>query len=131
MNLRTQQREATQASLLQAALEVFSEKGFEGASTREIAALAGAHNALIKYHFSSKDALWRAAVAFLFERQATELAMPRHDDPAFAFAGAAESTATRPSRGTRWPGAAIPEFPRKARLPMRTSPSRIHPPRSS
>lgn len=84
VNLRVQQREATQASLLQAALEVFSEKGFDGASTREIAALAGAHNALIKYHFSSKDALWRAAVAFLFERQAKELAMPRHDDPVHA-----------------------------------------------
>ncbi len=84
VNLRVQQREATQASLLQAALEVFSEKGFDGASTREIATLAGAHNALIKYHFSSKDALWRAAVAFLFERQAKELALPRPDDPVHA-----------------------------------------------
>ena len=72
MNARARQREATRASILQAALEAFSERGFEGVSTREIAARAGAHHALIKYHFETKDALWRAAVTFLFRRQAEE-----------------------------------------------------------
>ena len=36
---------------------------------------------------------------------------PSHDEPAFDFLGAADSTATRPSRGTVWPAAAIPELP--------------------
>lgn len=82
MNLRARQKAATQASILQAALEIFSEQGFEGASTREIAAKAGVHHALIKYHFDNKDALWRAAVSFLFQRQAEEMQLPAPDDPA-------------------------------------------------
>ena len=82
MNIRARQKAATQASILQAALEIFSEQGFEGASTREIAAKAGVHHALIKYHFDNKDTLWRAAVSFLFKRQADELQMPAPNDPA-------------------------------------------------
>lgn len=83
VNQRARQREATQASILQAALDIFSEKGFDGASTREIAAHADVHHALIKYHFNSKDELWRAAVSFLFQRQATEMNLPRADDPSY------------------------------------------------
>jgi AcrR family transcriptional regulator len=83
LNLRARQKAATQASILQAALEIFSEQGFEGASTREIAAKAGVHHALIKYHFDNKDALWRSAVTFLFQRQARELQLPAPDDPAY------------------------------------------------
>jgi AcrR family transcriptional regulator len=83
LNIRARQKAATQASILQSALEIFSEQGFEGASTREIAAHAGVHHALIKYHFDSKDALWRAAVSFLFKRQAEELELPAPDDPAY------------------------------------------------
>jgi AcrR family transcriptional regulator len=82
LNIRARQKAATRASILQSALEIFSEQGFEGASTREIAAHAGVHHALIKYHFESKDALWRSAVSFLFQRQAEELRMPAPDDPA-------------------------------------------------
>ncbi len=71
--LRTQQKEATRAAILQSALLIFSERGFDGASTRDIAAHAGVHHALIKYYFDNKDTLWRAAVSFLFERQAAEM----------------------------------------------------------
>lgn len=73
MNARVRQKEATRASILQAALEEFAERGFDGASTRDIAAKAGVHHALIKYHFNSKDELWRSAVTFLFERQAIDV----------------------------------------------------------
>ena len=48
--------------LIAAALVEFSENGFEGASTRAIAARADAHQPQINYHFESKEALWRAAV---------------------------------------------------------------------
>lgn len=70
---RARQKEATRAAILQAALQVFAEHGYAAGSTREIAARAGAHHALIKYYFDSKEALWREAVTFLFERQAREL----------------------------------------------------------
>lgn len=72
-NTRTLQKEATRAAILQAALQVFAEHGYAGSSTRDIAALAGAHHALIKYYFQNKETLWREAVTFLFKRQAEEL----------------------------------------------------------
>lgn len=48
--------------ILRAALASFAEKGFDGASTREIAARAGVTLGLLQYHFGSKARLWRAAV---------------------------------------------------------------------
>jgi len=59
-------REDIRERLLDAALLEFGEKGFEGASTRAIAARIGAHQPQINYHFESKEALWRAAVDHLF-----------------------------------------------------------------
>ena len=61
---RKQQRRSivTQNKLLQAAVEAFSENGFNGTSTRDIAERAGVHHPLITYHFKNKDQLWRAAV---------------------------------------------------------------------
>lgn len=47
--------------LLMAALKCFSEKGFEGASTREIAEAAEANISSIRYYFGDKAGLYRAA----------------------------------------------------------------------
>ena len=64
---KTQQRSLkTKQKLLDAALEAFSEGGFKGTSTRDIAARAGVHHPLITYHFSNKDRLWRSAVKYVF-----------------------------------------------------------------
>lgn len=52
--------------LLNAALVEFGAKGFDGASTRAIAARIDAHQPQIHYHFESKTALWTAAVDYLF-----------------------------------------------------------------
>jgi AcrR family transcriptional regulator len=59
---------ATRTALLDAALNEFAAHGFEGASTRAIAAAAGTHQPQINYHFESKEALWKAAVDHLFAR---------------------------------------------------------------
>jgi len=59
--------DATRERILAAALDLFSERSFEGATTREIAARAGVTQPLLNYHFSSKDELWRAAVDGLFD----------------------------------------------------------------
>jgi AcrR family transcriptional regulator len=59
---RTDIREA----LLESALVEFGAKGFDGASTRAIAARVEAHQPQINYHFESKTALWTAAVDHLF-----------------------------------------------------------------
>jgi len=63
---RSAQREATRERIVQAALEAFAEKGFHGASTRDIAERAGTNQGLITYHFRSKDELWRAAADRIF-----------------------------------------------------------------
>jgi AcrR family transcriptional regulator len=67
MTTRLQQRDATRARILKAAVKVFTEKGFHGASTRDIAGIAKTNQGLITYHFSSKEALWRAAADSVFD----------------------------------------------------------------
>ncbi len=48
--------------ILDAALEEFANRGFDGATTAAIARRAGVTQPLVHYHFASKDELWRAAV---------------------------------------------------------------------
>ena len=50
------------AQLLDAALEVFSRKGFEGTTTKEVAAAAGVTEAIIFRHFPTKQALYTAVL---------------------------------------------------------------------
>ena len=64
---KQQQRSiVTQQKLLDAAIEAFSENGFKGTSTRDIAERAGVHHPLITYHFKNKGQLWRAAADRIF-----------------------------------------------------------------
>lgn len=67
-SIRKARLAATEAAILQSALETFSERGFEGASTRAIAAKAGVNHGMIRHIYQSKEELWRAAIAFMFER---------------------------------------------------------------
>ena len=48
--------------LLEAALEVFSRKGFEGTTTKEVATAAGVTEAIIFRHFPTKQALYTAVL---------------------------------------------------------------------
>lgn len=63
---RQQRSVVTQRKLLDAAVRTFSESGFKGTSTRDIADRAGVHHPLITYHFKSKNKLWRAAADNIF-----------------------------------------------------------------
>lgn len=56
--------EQTRARLLDAAREVFSERGFQGATVREICRRADANGAAVNYHFGSKDGLLAEALNF-------------------------------------------------------------------
>ncbi len=58
----------TRQTIVAAALDLFAERSFDGASTRLIAERAGVTQPLLSYHFASKEDLWRAAVGDLFER---------------------------------------------------------------
>ena len=69
------------ARLLDAAVEHFGRKGFEGTSTREIAAASGTAMSSITYHFGSKEGLYLAVAdhiaAQISARQADALKTAR------------------------------------------------------
>jgi TetR/AcrR family transcriptional regulator len=66
MSKRIAQRETTRDRIIEAAGRAFAERGFRAASTRDIAARAGANQGLITYHFRSKNDLWKAAADRIF-----------------------------------------------------------------
>ncbi|MEQ8307052.1 MAG: TetR family transcriptional regulator [Hoeflea sp.] len=60
---------ATAANLLDAAERLFAERGYDGASVRDIAAAAGAQVASVSFHHGGKETLFERVV----ERRASEL----------------------------------------------------------
>lgn len=65
----------TKTALLDAAEEVFAQKGVEGGSLRAITERAGANLAAVNYHFGSKEGLVRA----VFERRIVPMNRQRLD----------------------------------------------------
>jgi TetR/AcrR family transcriptional regulator, regulator of cefoperazone and chloramphenicol sensitivity len=67
----------TQLRLLQAAGELFAEKGFEGTTVREICQRAGAANiAAVNYYFRDKERLYIEAVKSACFRQSQDFPVP-------------------------------------------------------
>ena len=69
----------TKTAILEAAVEEFANLGFDGATTRGIAARADVNPALIAHHFGNKDALWKAVAAHLMGMAAERLRKRRED----------------------------------------------------
>jgi AcrR family transcriptional regulator len=59
---------STKDRILDAAEEVFAQRGFEGASTREIAARADVNISSLHYHWASKETLYVAVFRDVFQR---------------------------------------------------------------
>ena len=84
--------ERTRARITEAALALFSTRGFEAVSTRDIAAAAGTTHGLIRHHFGSKEGIWTAVVDAAdatFRRSVDEVLAdeaPRADGPEHALA---------------------------------------------
>ncbi len=57
--------EDTARRILLAAIEVFADEGYEGASTRSLASHAGVNAPAIQYYFGSKEGLYRAVIAHI------------------------------------------------------------------
>ena len=72
--------EDTRKRLLDAATRLFSDRGFEGVTTREIAADANTTLPSIPHHFGSKEGLYQAVIASIAEEIA------KHLSPASAVA---------------------------------------------
>lgn len=89
MTTRAEQYQETRRRIIDAAAEAFSELGFHGASTREIASRAGTNQGLITYHFRTKDELWRAAAERIFASLRTSFRL----DPEQSVTGDARARA--------------------------------------
>lgn len=59
---------STKARILGAAEAVFAARGFDGASTREIAAAAGVNISSLHYHWESKETLYFAVFEHVYDR---------------------------------------------------------------
>ncbi|GAB7529525.1 CerR family C-terminal domain-containing protein [Pseudomonas sp. 3A(2025)] len=71
-----QRGEETRARLIDSALKLFGERGFEGASTRDIATDAGLNAPALQYYFDNKEGLYRACVEHIIERVWERLESP-------------------------------------------------------
>ena len=60
--------EETRARIVTAALKMFGERGFEGASTRDIATVAGVNAPALQYYFDNKEGVYRACVEHIVGR---------------------------------------------------------------
>ena len=66
--VRFKKKAKTDTRLLETALEQFGGKGFEGASTRAIAAAAGTAMSSITYHYGGKEGLYLATADYVSEQ---------------------------------------------------------------
>jgi len=63
-----QRGEETRARIVAAALKLFGERGFEGASTRDIATSAGVNAPALQYYFDNKEGVYVACVEHIVSR---------------------------------------------------------------
>jgi len=55
----------TRQRIIDAAIELFGDHGFEGASTRDIATRAGVNAPALQYYFENKEGLYRACAEYI------------------------------------------------------------------
>lgn len=73
-NKKRMSAEERREQILETASDVFAEKGFSGARTKEIASRAGISETLIYKHFSTKEELYASAIMHLHSGH------PMHED---------------------------------------------------
>jgi AcrR family transcriptional regulator len=97
----------TRAEILRVALKFFTEKGFEGTSTRDISTALGITKSSLYYHFQNKDAI----VLGLMEERRAEL-----DQLVEWIAAQPASPDLLEKAALRWIGSTTPERLRLMRL---------------
>jgi AcrR family transcriptional regulator len=71
-----QRGEETRARIVAAALALFGDRGFEGASTRDIAERAGVNAPAIGYYFDNKEGVYLACVEHIVSRVWEQISEP-------------------------------------------------------
>ncbi|MEM1112779.1 MAG: helix-turn-helix domain-containing protein [Pseudomonadota bacterium] len=103
---RTQERaEVTRGKLLDTAIRLFSERGYDAVSVREIEVAAEVQRNLLQYHFGGKEGMWKAAAAecltniqgFSQERQDLMKDLPVHERIAYQIRSYVRFSAQQPA----------------------------------
>jgi len=103
---RRQQREQTRKRILSAAIDNFSQAGFEASSLSDIAKQAGVKKALVQYHFSTKEQLWQESATMIWTERNQELAV-------FIADAASDQSSTDPQSRMRNAFVAVAKFTRE------------------
>lgn len=69
MNTDTKKDENSKSRILEAATKLFAQKGFDGASIREICKLADVNLCMISYYWGGKQELYQGIIEDLLEKQ--------------------------------------------------------------
>ena len=56
----------TRTQILEAAIRLFAQLGYEGTGIRDIESAAGVRRGVVTYHFGNKDDVWKAAFEYAF-----------------------------------------------------------------
>jgi AcrR family transcriptional regulator len=73
MSPRSEVAEKRTAQIIEAAIAVFAEKGFDGATMEDIADVVGINKATVYLYFDSKDALIQAIAETIFAQEVADL----------------------------------------------------------
>lgn len=65
--------------LIQAAVSLFAQHGFDAVSTGAIASAAGLTQSMVHYHFGTKEKLWKAAVEHIMHVRGNKFSMNMED----------------------------------------------------
>lgn len=80
-------RQRNKAQILAAAEKVFAERGYDGATTAEIAEIAGLAKSNVHYYFGTKEAIYREVIAGIVDLWLKAFGdITADDDPARAIA---------------------------------------------
>ena len=83
---RNQIREENERRILKAAVEVFAEDGYQGATTKKIAWVAGLPKANLHYYFQTKEHLYRRVLnSFFIDWMSAANTFDECEDPAEAL----------------------------------------------
>lgn len=96
------------SEILHQARIIFAERGCDAANVRDIAAAAKTTHSMIRYHFGTKDQLWRESVRDMFELLDQALAL---DDESYSTLGGLDGFKAYLQRYIRY-SAAHPEHAR-------------------
>ncbi len=71
-----QRGEETRARIISAAIRLFGDLGFDGASTRDIAASAGVNAPALQYYFDNKEGVYAACTQHIIDLISAEISAP-------------------------------------------------------